>query len=101
MINPYKERLLEMVKMKSNEVDINQVQNEALAIDGEFKKTMAQMNKELSSKVFESLKVIINEYSMVNNIDMVIGNTEVVFIKEEHNITNLILETMKVKSLFI
>jgi Skp family chaperone for outer membrane proteins len=58
------------------------------------------MNDELSKSVYAELSEIITKWSVDKNIDMVIGSTEVVFLKEEH-FTNDILEILKEKDMFI
>jgi Skp family chaperone for outer membrane proteins len=62
---------------------------------------MRKMNDELSKSVYAELSEIITKWSVDKNIDMVIGSTEVVFLKEEHFATNDILEILKEKDMFI
>jgi Skp family chaperone for outer membrane proteins len=78
-----------------------EIQNTAVEVDGEFKQEMRSMNDELSKSVYAELSEIITKWSVDKNIDMVIGSTEVVFLKEEHFATNDILEILKEKDMFI
>ncbi len=78
-----------------------EIQNTAVEIDNEFKQEMRKMNDELSKSVYVELSAIINKWSVENNIDMVIGSTEVVFLKEEHYVTEDILKILKEKNLFV
>jgi Skp family chaperone for outer membrane proteins len=78
-----------------------EIQNTAVEVDGEFKQEMRKMNDELSKSVYAELSEIITKWSVDKNIDMVIGSTEVVFLKEEHFATNDILEILKEKDMFI
>ena len=78
-----------------------EIQNTAVEIDNEFKQEMRKMNDELSKSVYVELSAIINKWCVENNIDMVIGSTEVVFLKEEHYVTEHILKILKEKNIFI
>jgi Skp family chaperone for outer membrane proteins len=78
-----------------------EIQNTAVEVDVEFKQEMRKMNDELSKSVYAELSEIITKWSVDKNIDMVIGSTEVVFLKEEHFATNDILEILKEKDMFI
>jgi Skp family chaperone for outer membrane proteins len=78
-----------------------EIQNTAVEIDNEFKQEMRKMNDELSKSVYVELSAIINKWSVEKNIDMVIGSTEVVFLKEEHYVTEDILKILKEKKLFV
>lgn len=78
-----------------------EIQNTAVEVDNEFKQEMRKMNDELSKSVYVVLSAIINEWSINNNIDMVIGSTEVVFLKEEHYVTEDILKILKEKDIFV
>jgi Skp family chaperone for outer membrane proteins len=78
-----------------------EIQNTAVEIDNEFKQEMRKMNDDLSKSVYVELSTIINKWSVDSNIDMVIGSTEVVFLKEEHYVTEDILKILKEKNLFV
>lgn len=78
-----------------------EIQNTAVEIDNEFKQEMRKMNDELSKSVYIELSAIINKWCVENNIDMVIGSTEVVFLKEEHYVTEDILKILKEKDIFV
>lgn len=78
-----------------------EIQNNAVEIDNEFKQEMRKMNDDLSKSVYVELSAIISKWCVENNIDMVIGSTEVVFLKEEHYVTEDILKILKDKNLFV
>jgi Skp family chaperone for outer membrane proteins len=61
---------------------------------------MHRLHDELNKKTFDELSEIIDTYSKSNDIDMVIGKMEVVYLKEEFEITNDILEILKEKNLY-
>lgn len=77
------------------------LQEEGMIIDDEFKHKIRQMNDELSKEIYGDLERIITEWSNTKDIDMVIGSTEVVFLKQEHYITKYIIEILKEKDLYI
>jgi len=85
---------------KEKEDKFRTLQEQAMNIDNQFKTEMRRLHDELNKKTFDELSVIIDEYSTSNDIDMVIGKMEVVFLKEEFEITNQILDILKEKNLY-
>ena len=70
-------------------------------IDEDFKRKMRQMNDELSKDIYNDLEKIITEWASTKDVDMVIGSTEVVFLKQEHYVTKYIIEVLKERELYI
>ena len=85
---------------KEKEDKFRVLQEQAMNIDNQFKTEMHRLHDELNKKTFDELSEIIDTYSKDNDLDMVIGKMEVVFLKEEFEITNEILEILKEKNLF-
>jgi Skp family chaperone for outer membrane proteins len=85
---------------KEKEDKFRSLQEQAMNIDNQFKVEMRRLHDELNKKTFDELSEIINEYSTNNNLDMVIGKMEVVYLKESFEVTNDILEILKEKNLF-
>jgi Skp family chaperone for outer membrane proteins len=79
----------------------NELQEYAMGVDEEFKVTMRKMNDELSKTIYGELAEFIAEWSQKNEIDMVIGSTEVVFLKDEHDVTDQVLEIIREKGLHV
>lgn len=79
----------------------NELQEYAMSVDEEFKSTMRKMNDELSKTIYGELSDFISEWSSKNDVDMVIGSTEVVFLKDEHDVTEQILEIIREKGLHV
>jgi len=77
------------------------LQEEAIGYDNDFKYQFKKMNDELNVKVYDELEEIISEWAKNNDIDIVFGKMEVVFLKPEFEATSDILEVLKQKELFI
>ena len=90
----------EAISMQEQE-EFKVLQDDAISLDNDFKYTMGKMNDDLSKEIYGQLSVLINEWSESNDVDMVINSSEVVFYKEELDITNNILEVLKEKGLYI
>ncbi len=78
-----------------------QLQEDAMRYDNEFKQEFKKMNDELTLNVYNDLEKIISEWAEKNDIDLVTGKMEVVFVKPEFNITDQILEVLKEKDLYV
>ena len=61
---------------------------------------MKKLHEDLNTKTFAELSEIIEEYSKSNNIDLVIGKMEVVYLVDKFEITEQILDALRTKDLF-
>ena len=109
-LDPFKKEMETIINKANNgeklseeqETKFQEFQNQAVEIDEEFKFTMRKMNDELSKAIYSDLSNFINEWTTLNTeVDLVIGSTEVVFLKEEHDVTEQVLEIIKEKGLHI
>jgi Skp family chaperone for outer membrane proteins len=123
-INEYKEGILKRVEPIRNEMQkiisaaqsgivvdnlseeqrmkkFQSLQNELLSIDKEAKVEITKMRDELNEVVYDELKSIINVWSIKMNIDIVIGKMEVVYVKDNWESTESILDILKQRDLFV
>jgi Skp family chaperone for outer membrane proteins len=109
-LDPFKKEMETIINKANNgeklseeqETKFQEFQNQAVEIDEEFKFTMRKMNDELSKAIYSDLSNFINGWTTLNTeVDLVIGSTEVVFLKEEHDVTEQVLEIIKEKGLHV
>ena len=93
--------IMDEKSQRESERKFNELQEGAMTIDNDFKSTMKKAQDELNKVTYNELSTIIDEWSVANNVDMVIGKMEVVFLKEKFEITNEILESLKSKDLYV
>ncbi len=86
---------------ETTQTRFNELQEYAMSVDEDFKSTMRKMNDELSKNIYGELAEIIEVWSQKNNIDMIIGSTEVVFLKDKHDVTEQVLEVIREKELHV
>ena len=86
---------------EEQEKKFQEFQNQAVEIDEDFKFTMRKMNDELSKEIYGDLSKFINEWTLSTEVDLVISSTEVVFLKEEHDVTEQVLEVIKQAGLYV
>ena len=77
------------------------LKNDLMRLDSEFKTKAKGMQEELNVLVFEQLSKIISDWGKENSIDLIMGKMEVVFNTDVVEITNDILEILKVKGLHV
>jgi len=109
-LDPFKKEM-EIIITKANngeklseeqEAKFQEFQSQAVEIDEDFKFTMRKMNDELSKAIYSDLSSFINEWTTLNTeVDLVISSTEVVFLKEEHDVTEQVLEIIKQAGLHV
>ena len=109
-LDPFKKEMEIIINKANNgeklteeqETKFQDFQNQAVEIDEDFKFTMRKMNDELSKAIYSDLSNFISEWTSLNTeVDLVIGSTEVVFLKEEHDVTEQVLEIIKEKGLHV
>jgi len=109
-LDPFKKEMEIIINKANNgekltpeqEAKFQDFQNQAVEIDEDFKFTMRKMNDELSKAIYADLSNFINEWTKLNTeVDLVIGSTEVVFLKEEHDVTEQVLEIIKQAGLHV
>lgn len=93
--------IMDEKSQRESEKKFNELQEGAMAIDSEFKSTMKKAQDELNRVTYDELSDIIDEWSDANNVDMVIGKMEVVYLKEKFEVTNEVLESLKAKNLYV
>ena len=109
-LDPFKDEMQALIKGNPSQTEEEQkvsgerfqeLQEMAMSIDEEFKYKMRQMNDELSKGIYTDLENIISEWGTENEVDMVIGSTEVVFLNQKHNVTNSIINILKENGTYI
>ena len=86
--------------IKENAAKFEDLQEKAVQIDNEFKAKMREMNDELSKEIYNNLETIISEWSIANDVDMVLSSTEVIYLNPRNFVTDEILEVLKEKELY-
>ncbi len=77
------------------------LQQEAMEVDKEAKIKLREMGQSLNEKVYDELEHIVNEWSIKNQIDLVMGKMEVVYLSDKFEITNEIISILKEKDLYV
>lgn len=77
------------------------LQQEIIAMDNDFRAKIKKIEEDLNQKCYSELSEMIKEWSISNNIDVVMGKMEVVFNREEFECTNDILDIIKERGLYV
>lgn len=85
---------------REKEERFRSLQEQAMGVDERFKREMKKLHEDLNKKTFDELSQIIDDYSKSNNIDLVIGKMEVVYLVDKFEITDQIVDVLKSKELF-
>lgn len=81
--------------------DFQRLQSEAIEMDRDFKISLKKMTDDLNEKVYDELSEIITEWSLSNSVDLVTGKMEVIYCNDKYDATNLILDILKEKDLYV
>lgn len=77
------------------------LQQELVSVDKDAKIRITEMRDELNKEVYSKLEKIISDWSEENNIDIVIGKLEVVYVLKNYESTEDILNILKSLGEFI
>lgn len=77
------------------------LQQDLVSIDKEAKIVITEMRDSLNKEVYAELESIVNNWSKSNEIDIVIGKMEVVYVVDKYDSTEIILDILKSKNLFV
>lgn len=78
-----------------------ELQQEFMSLEKDINYQLRTYKDELTKNVYDDLESIVKEYSVDNKIDCVFGKLECVFVTEEFEITDQILEIIKSRGQFV
>jgi len=78
-----------------------ELQQQIMEIDNDFKVKNKKMIDELNTKSFDELSEIVTDWATRNSIDLVSGKMEIIFCNEKWDVTNDILEILKEQELYV
>lgn len=77
------------------------LQEQVVSIDKEATTQLTKFRDKMTKEVYAEMEDIITEWSKSNNIDLVMGKIECVYVKENFEITDTIIELFKSKDLYV
>lgn len=92
--------IVDSMTQKQRTEKFQHMQKEIVELDKVFKGEVQRMRDELTKVTYKELEDYIVNFSKDKDFDCVIGKLEVVYCKEEFDITNQILEILKEKGVY-
>jgi outer membrane protein len=92
--------IVDSMTQKQRTEKFQHMQKEIVELDKVFKGEVQRMRDELTTVTYKELEDYIVNFSKDKDFDCVIGKLEVVYCKEEFDITNQILEILKEKGVY-
>jgi Skp family chaperone for outer membrane proteins len=93
--------VLDDATKQSNRERIQRLQQEAMIKDKTFKMEADQEQRQIIGDAYNGITSVVNEYiSEGGDVEIVLNRSEVVFFKEEHDLTETIIGTLKAKDLY-
>jgi Skp family chaperone for outer membrane proteins len=77
-----------------------ELQSEAIKLESEFRNDIVQLQNTELEKNFESISEIVEDWSLKNEIDLVINKSQVFFTNPKYDATNDVINLLKEKELF-
>lgn len=77
------------------------LQQELLSVDKDAKIEISEMRDKMTKEVYAELEKMITDWSISNNVNVVIGKLEVVYVSDEFNITDVVLEMLKERNEYV
>jgi outer membrane protein len=92
--------IVDSMTQKQRTEKFQHMQKEIVELDKVFKGEVQRMRDELTTVTYKELEDYIVNFSKDKDFDCVIGKLEIVYCKEEFDITNQILEILKEKGVY-
>ncbi len=92
--------IVDSMTQKQRQEKFAHMQKEIVELDKVFKGEVQKMRDELTKVTYKELEDYIVNFSKSNDFDCVIGKLEVVYCKDEFDVTNQILELLKEKGVY-
>ncbi len=92
--------IVDSMTQKQRTEKFQHMQKEIVELDKVFKGEVQRMRDELTKVTYKELEDYIVNFSKDKDFDCVIGKLEIVYCKEEFDITNQILELLKEKGVY-
>jgi Skp family chaperone for outer membrane proteins len=77
-----------------------ELQMDASKKENEFRTKFTETQNNIMESTFEEVSVLINDYAKKSSIDMIVSKSQLVFVKDELDITDMIIDVLKTKGLF-
>lgn len=84
----------------SNIQRFKEIQMEAGKKESEFKSKFTESQNDIMESSFEEISNIINEYAVKSEIDMIVSKSQLVFVKDTLDITDMIIIVLKDRNLY-
>lgn len=93
--------VLDDASKAANRERIQRLQQEAMLKDRTFKMDADEEQRRLVNLAFEGITSLVEELAESNDsIEMVLNRSEVVYFKDKHDITDVVIDTLKTKDLY-
>lgn len=76
------------------------LQTEGVNKENSFRSEVGERQSKIMEDSFNQITDIIDEYSKKAKIDMIISKSQVVFVRKEYDITDIIIDVIKEKNLY-
>jgi Skp family chaperone for outer membrane proteins len=77
-----------------------EIQAEASQKENIFRSNITQSQSKIMEDSFDSISSLINQYAKSAKIDMIVSKSQLIFVKDDFDITDIILDIMKEKDIF-
>jgi Skp family chaperone for outer membrane proteins len=77
------------------------LQQDLVSIDKDAKSEIGKMRDEMTKEVYSELEKMVTDWCESNKINIVIGKLEVVYVSDEYNITDKVLDILKEKDEYV
>lgn len=83
-----------------NSMKLRELQSEGLKLESEFRSMISQRQNEILEKSFSEIAEIAKDWSIKNGADLVLNINAIIFSKNEHDVTQKIIDILREKDLY-
>lgn len=85
---------------KANIQKFKDLQMSASKKENEFRTKFTESQSSIMESTFEAVSEIVSDYAKATSIDMIVSKSQLVFVRDEFDLTSSIIEVLKEKELY-
>lgn len=100
IVNQSKSLLLDEGTQMKNAARFKELQGKAIKLESEFRANIVDLQNSELEKNFKDISDVVNEWASKNDLDVVLNKTQILYVSDKYDATDIIIGILKDRSLY-
>lgn len=100
IVNQSKSLLLDEGTQMKNAARFKELQGKAIKLESEFRANIVELQNSELEKNFKDISDVVNEWASKNDLDVVLNKTQILYVSDKYDATDIIIGILKDRSLY-